>query len=143
MTKVPGQAGPYIRLTERECAAALKAIVEREGAANLVEELHRWLRKRKVEDTAALFDSLTAGMTYGPASVVRGLKEAVESGIADNYTFHFAMTAIVYAMALEKLDPEFFKEKRHVPPDNAAYEKRRQEIMEYVRRLVATEDTTS
>lgn len=143
MTKVPGQMGPYIALTERECAPALKAILEREGATNLVEELHRWLRRRKVEDVAALFDSRGAGMTYGPASVVRALKDAVESGVAENHTYHFAMTAIVYAMALEKLDPEFFKAKKHVPLDNVEYEKRRREVMEFVRRLAATEDTTS
>lgn len=142
MTKVPGQSGPYFRLTESECGTALKAILERDGAANLVEELHRWLRKRKVEDVGSLFDTRSAGLTYGPASVVRGLKEAVESGIAENHTYHCAMTAIVYAMALEKLDPEFFKQKKHVP-DNAEYEKRRHDVMEYVRRLAATEDTTS
>jgi len=142
MTKVPGQGGPYFSLTESECGPALKAILEREGAENLVQELHRWMRRRRVEDVASLFDSRTAGMTCGPASVVRGLKEAVESGTAENHTYHFAMTAIVYAMALEKLDPEFFREKRHMV-DSAAYEKRRREIMEYVRRIAATEDTTS
>lgn len=142
MTYVPGQMGPYFSLTERECAAALKAILEKEGASNLVQELHRLLRKSKVEDVASLFDS--RGSVFGPASVARGLKEAVESGIADNYTFHFAMTAIVYAMALEKLDPEFFKAYKHVPPQGVGgYEQRRQEVMEYVRRLVATENTSS
>jgi hypothetical protein len=80
-------------------------------------------------------------VAFGPASVVRGLKAAVEAGIAENYTYHFAMTAIVYAMALEKLDPTFFKEQHVAPSDHAEYEKRRLEILEYVRRLA--EDTTS
>jgi hypothetical protein len=139
-TTVPGQMGPHYTLSDKHCAEALKAILEKDGAANLVSELYHLMRKRKVDDIAEIFDAKNAGMVFGPASVVRSLKSAVEWGQAENYTMHFAITAIVYAMALEKLDPDFFEEKKHAPPqDPAGYEKMRQEIMEYVRVLNARE----
>ena len=140
MTIVPGQMGPHFNLTKGTCFEALQAILEKDGAANLVSELYHLMRKQKVDDVAEIFDAKKAGMVFGPASIIRGLKSAVECGQAENYTMHFAMTAIVYAMALEKLDPDFFKEKKHVAPqDSIGYEKKRQEIMEYVRALNARE----
>jgi hypothetical protein len=135
-TKVPGQMGPFFLITDTHCLEALKAILEKDGAQNLVGELHRLMKRRKITDVAAeLFDVRSCGMTYGPAGIVHGLKDAVECGQAENYTCHFAMTAIVYAMALEKLDPDFFREKKHVGAEGSEeYEARRQEIMAYVRK---------
>jgi hypothetical protein len=120
-------------LTKAHCLEALQAILEKEGARNLVGELHRLMNKQEAPSVAALFDTKTAGMVFGPTSVVRGLVEAAECGTADNFTYHFAMTAIVYAMALEKLDPGFFKEGRHsLPKDHDGYEAARTAIKEYV-----------
>jgi len=135
-TKVPGQMGPHFSLTGEHCLEALKAILEKEGARNLVGELHRLMNSRDVDDVAELFDAKTAGLVFGPVSIVRGMKESARSGQAENHTYHFAITAIVYAMALEKLDPDFFREKKHAgPQDQEGYEAKRQEIMAYVRSL--------
>lgn len=135
-TKVPGQMGPHFTITEKSAHEALLAIMEKEGARNLVGELHRLMNKREVTDVAELFDAKTAGLVLGPAAVVRDMQEAAKWGQADNHTYHFAMTAIVYAMALEKLDPEFFKERKHsMPGDRDAYLAKRQEIMAYVRSI--------
>ncbi len=133
--KVPGQMGPHFMLTEKHCHEALKAILERDGAQNLVGELHRLMRARKVEDPASLFDLGTCGMVYGPANVVESLREAVQHGTADNHTYHFAMTAVFYAMELERLDPSYFRERKHGFAF-AGFEENRTAVLEYVRSLL-------
>jgi hypothetical protein len=113
--------------------AALDSMLKERGCRNLIGELHRRSMARPGLDVAELFDIRTAGMALGPRGVIKSLIEASEYGTADNNTFHFAMTAVVYAMALEKLDPDFFPEKKFLPPqDRNGYEVRRQEIKEYV-----------
>lgn len=135
-TKVPGQMGPHFTITEEHAFQALRAILEYPGARNLVSELHDLMCRREVTDVAELFDAKTAGLVLGPASIVRDMEQAAKCGTADNHTYHFAMTAIVYAMALEKLDPDFFPQRKHVmPQDREGYEARRQAIMAYVRSL--------
>ena len=135
-TQVPGQMGPCFQITDKHGLEALKAILESQGASNLVGELHALMRRREVEDVAELFDAKTAGLVFGPAGVVSRMEHATKWGIVNNYTYHFAMTAIVYAMALQKLDPDFFREGKHsIPQDREGSEAKRQEIMSYVRTL--------
>ena len=106
--QVPGQMGPYYSLNdEKTIGAALDAILEKDGAGMLIEELHRRLRKRNISDKENPIDVRTI-VIHGRKSILNSLRDAIRSGIADNYTFHFAATALAYAMELEKLDPKFF-----------------------------------
>jgi hypothetical protein len=106
--KVPGQMGPYFSLSNKNTTSdALDAILEKDGADNLVEELHRKLRKRDISNMENPIDVRTV-VLHGKQSILNGLREAIRTGIADNYTFHFAATALAYAMELEKLNSGFF-----------------------------------
>ena len=110
MPKVPGQMGPYFLLTDDAdiTAASLDAILESPGASNLIEELHRRMHRKKVSDPVSLFVPVCSAL-FGPIGVIKGLAEAVKSGIADNYTYHFALTALVYALEISKRNPGFFE----------------------------------
>jgi len=123
---------------------ALKDLLKTQGGQNLIRELHCLMNRRKVDDMAKLFDTRTAGMVFGPKSLMHSFKASVECGQAENCTYHFAMTAIVYAMALEELDPDFFKGMKHMSPqDHEGYEARRQKILAYVRSLVPPPEPAS
>lgn len=79
--------------------------LEQPSVKNFVEALHRRMRKHKVEDLSTLLDPKGC-LIFGPKGTLQGLKNAVECGIADNYTFHFAFTLLLLYRELEKIDPD-------------------------------------
>jgi hypothetical protein len=106
--QVPGQMGPCYSLSDdKTCGIALDAILEKDGAANLIGELHRRMRRHNISDTENPIDVRTT-VLMRRQGILDGLREAIKSGIADSYTFHFAATALAYSMELEKLNPGFF-----------------------------------
>lgn len=89
------QSGSYTMLQDDE--DLLKIL--REGTArNLVEELRRTESRRECPDPGRVLGESMALVHGSARSVLRGLKSAVEAGIADNYTFHFALTAAALFM---------------------------------------------
>lgn len=88
---------------------ALDLNLKEQSVQNFIAALHRRMRQRKVEDAATLPDPSTCLM-FGPQSTLRGLKTSAEAGIADNYTFHFAFTALALYWELEKRDPNMLAE---------------------------------
>lgn len=97
---------------------------------NLIGELHRRMNRRTVEDPSTLFNP-QAFLVYGPKSIVTGLQEAAKVGMADNYTYHFAATALFLyrQLALHGLLADVMKH-RDEPGSYAA-------VPEYARMLTA------
>ena len=85
------QAGPYFSLRD---LGDLQSILGSGRASNLVEELHRLANQKPLDSPGAHLADSAAMVFSSPKSVIQGLKAAVEAGIADNYTYHFALTAL-------------------------------------------------